>query len=151
MDARHYFKGSIVIGDPLFFVKSDEDWEISEYGQHLSKLGFTAYMVIDFPVDPQIAVNEKNKDIIGGICQDSGIIAVVYKNELELYNPDYERSFLGKENRTVIDDFDGEIEYKTVFVIADGYEDTDTVISGHGNISFRSCYEDDMALKQHCI
>ena len=101
-------------------------------------------MIMDFPVDPQIAVNDKTKDIIGEICQDSGIIAVVYKNELESYNPDYERSFFSKENRTVIDDFDGEIEYKTVTVITDGFEDTDTMISGDGNISFKSCYEDDL-------
>ena len=57
MGARHYFKGSIVIGDPLYFVSSDEDREMSEYGQHLSKIGFTHYVVMDFPVDPQIAVN----------------------------------------------------------------------------------------------
>ena len=143
MGARHYFKGSIVIGDPLYFVSSDEDWETSECGQHLSKLGFTAYMVMDFPVDPQIAVNDETKDIIGGIRQDSGIIAVVYKNELESYNPDYERSFFRKENRTVIDDFEGEIEYETVPVVIDGFEDTDTTISGNGNISFQLCYEDD--------
>ena len=144
MGVRHYFKGSIVIGDPLYFVKSDEDWEVSEYGRNLSKLGVTGYMVMDFPVDPQIAVNEKTKDIIGGICQESGIIAVIYKNELESYNPNYEKSFFSKENRTVIDDFDGEIEYKTVTAVIDGYEDTDTVISGHGNISFISCYEDNL-------
>ena len=144
MGTRHYFKGSIVIGDPLFFVKTDEDWETSEYGLRLSKLGFTGYMVMDFPLDPQIAVNDTTKDIIGGICQDSGIIAVVYKNELESYNPYYERSFFRKENRTIIDDFDGEIEYNTVPVVTDGYKDTDTVISGHGNISFKSCYEDDL-------
>ena len=142
MCVRQYFNGSIVIGDPLYFVSSDEDWQMSEYGQHLSKLGFTAYMIMDFPVDPQIAVNDKTNDVIGGISQISGIIAVVYKSELESYNPDYERAFFSKENRMVIDDFEGEIEYKTVS--ADGYEDADTVISGHGNISFRSCYEDDL-------
>ena len=69
---------------------------------------------------------------------------MVYKNELESYNPDYEKSFLSKENRTVINDFDGEIGYKTVSVVMDGYVDTDTIISGHGNISFSSCYEDDL-------
>ena len=144
MGTRHYFKGSIVIGDPLYFVKSDEDWETSGCGQHLSKLGFTGYMVMYFQIDPQIAVNDNTKDIIGGICQDSGIIAVVYKNELESYNPDYERAFFSKENRTIIDDFDGEIEYKTVPVITDGFEDTDTIISGDGSISFKLCYEDDL-------
>lgn len=101
-------------------------------------------MVIDFPDDPQIVINDQTNAIIGGICQDSGIIVVVYKNELESYNPNYESSFFGKENRTIIDDFDGEIEYKTVPVIIDGYEDIDTIISGQGNISFKSCYEEDL-------
>ena len=144
MSMKQYFKGSIVIGDPSYFVNSDEDWKISEYGQSLSKLGFTNYMVIDFPDDPQIVINDKTNAIIGGICQDSGIIVVVYKNELESYNPNYESSFFSKENRTIIDDFDGEIEYKTVPFIIDGYEDIDTIISGQGNISFKSCYEEDL-------
>ena len=112
MDTRHYFKGCIVIGDPLYFVKSDEDWKTSEYGQHLSKLGFTGYMVMDFPVDPQIAVNKKTKDIIGGICQDSGIIAVVYKNELESYNPDYERSFSAKRTEPSLMILTGKLNIK---------------------------------------
>ena len=47
-----------------------------------------------FPDDPQIVINDKTNDIIGGICQDSGVIVVVYKNELESYNPDYESFFI---------------------------------------------------------
>lgn len=144
MSMKQHFKGSIVIGDPSYFINSDEDWERSEYGQRLDHLGFTDYMIIDFPDDPQIVIDDKTKATIGGICQDSGVIAVVYKNELAAHNPNYEESFFSKKNRTIIDDFDGEIEYKTVPVVIDGYEDSDTIISGHGNISFQSCYEDDL-------
>ena len=144
MSAKQHFKGSIVIGDPSYFVNSDADWELSEYGQRLDKLGFTDHMVIDFPDDPQIVIHTETKEILGGICQDSGVIAVVYKDELAAYDPDYEKSFFSARNRTVIENFDGEITHKTVPVTLDGYEDTDTVISGQGNISFRSCYEDDL-------
>lgn len=144
MGAKKRFKGSIVIGDPSYFVNSEDDWELCEYGEQLGKLGFSDYLLIDFPDDPQVVINEATQEVLGGICQDSGIIAVVYKNELEAYNSDYEKSFFSKDNRTIIENFEGEIEYKTVPVVIDGYEDEDTIISGNGNINFRSCYEDDL-------
>ena len=65
-----------------------------KYGEQLSNLGFSEYLFIEFPDDPQIVINDKTNDIIGGICQDSGVIVVVYKNELESYNPDYESFFI---------------------------------------------------------
>lgn len=38
------FKGDIVITDPCYVV-NDEDWEFSEYGDRVDKLGFTDYLV----------------------------------------------------------------------------------------------------------
>lgn len=142
METSKNFKGSIVIGDPSYFIKDDHDWEASEYGHNLSNIGFSYYFIIEFPDDSQIVINEDTKDTLGGICQDSGTIAVIYKHELETYNPDYEQDFFDENNRTIIENFDGNIGYKTVPVVVDGYEDEDTIISGRGNINFTSCYED---------
>lgn len=144
MNMKQYFKGSIVIGDPSYFVNSEEDWKLCEYGKQLEKIGFSDYLYIEFQDDPQIIINEITHKILGGICQDSGVIVVVYKNELASYNSDYEKSFFSKENRTIIEDFEGEIKYEAVSVVIDGDEDIDTIISGNGNIKFRSCYEDDL-------
>lgn len=144
MGKKQYFKGSIVIGDPSYFVNSESDWELCEFGKRLDELGLSDYLFIEFPDDPQIVINEKTREILGGICQDSGIISIVYKKELESYNPDYEKSFFSKNNRTIINDFEGEIEYRTVPLDINGYSDTDTVITGNGNITFKSCYEEDM-------
>ena len=144
MGKKQYFKGSIVIGDPSYFVNSESDWELCEFGKRLDELGFSDYLFIEFPDDPQIVINEKTREILGGICQDSGIISIVYKKELESYNPDYEKSFFSKNNRTIINDFEGEIEYRTVPLDINGYSDTDTVITGNGNITFKSCYEEDV-------
>ena len=127
MKDRQSFKGSIVIGDPSYFVKSEEDCELCGYGSELEKIGFTDTLTVDFPDDPQTVVNTATKEILGWICQDSGTIAVVYKKELEAYDPDYEQAFCSIENRAVIDDFEGEAGYKTV--------NGDTVIYGNGNIS----------------
>lgn len=143
MNTKQHFKGSIVIGDPSYFINTDEDWELCEYGKRLDKIGFSDYLFIEFPDDPQVVINEKTHEILGGICQDSGVVAVVYKNELESYNSGYEKAFFSKKNRTIIENYDGDIEYKTVPVVVNGYKDTDTIISGNGNITFRSCYEED--------
>lgn len=34
--------------------------------------------------------------------------------------------------------------YKTVSVIVNGHDDHDTIVLGKGNISFKSCYEEDL-------
>ena len=44
------FKGSIVIGDPSYFIKTEDDWERCEYGSNLAVLGFTDYLYLDFPI-----------------------------------------------------------------------------------------------------
>ena len=85
------FKGSIVIGDPCYFVK-EEDWELCEFGDRMDKIGFSDYMTIRFPDDPQVVIDEKTGDLFGGICQDSGYIVVVYLDELKEYNADYEKA-----------------------------------------------------------
>ena len=87
------FKGSIVIGDPSYFIKNEDDWERCEYGSNLAVLGFTDYLYLDFPDDPQIVINSDTGEVLGGFCQDSCTVAVVYKSELEKYNPDYEKDF----------------------------------------------------------
>ena len=139
------FKGSIVIGDPSYFIKSDDDYQRCEYGKKLSVLGFSDYLYLEFPDDPQIVINTDTGKVLGGICQDSCSVAVVYKSELEKHNPNYEEAFGDKSNRTVIEDFDGEIDCEIVPAETDYGTDTDTVITGTGNINFRSCYEEDLS------
>ncbi|MBQ4488123.1 MAG: hypothetical protein II944_02305 [Ruminobacter sp.] len=143
---KKFFKGSIVIGDPGYFIKSDEDWEKCKFGKELSALGFTDFLLIEFPDDPQVVIDTDTQKVLGGICQDSCELVIVYKEELEKYNPDYEADFFDKSNRTIIDDFTGYIEHKVVPVTIDGDNYEDTVITGTGNINFRSCYEEDLSV-----
>lgn len=137
------FKGDIVIGDPCNIVKSDEDWALCEYGERMDKLGFTDFLCVEFPDDPPIVIDD-NGNKLGAFCQDSGVIAVVYLSELEKYNPDYEKGFFDEDNRAIIRSFDGKVGYRIEPVNIDGYEDTDTVIFGEGNINFKTAYEEDL-------
>lgn len=139
MENSKYFKGSIVIGDPSYFVNNEEDWQKCEYGEAMDKLGFTDFMFIEFPDDPPKVRNKKTGEIYGGICQDSGVVVVVYKHELEKYNPDYEKGFFSKDNRAIIEDFEGVVSVTEESI----GEYTDTVIKGTGNLEFESFYEED--------
>ena len=68
----------------------------------------------------------------------------MYLSELEKYNPDYEKGFFDEDNRAIIRSFDGKVGYRIEPVNIDGYEDTDTVIFGEGNINFKTAYEEDL-------
>ena len=139
MENSKNFKGSIVIGDPSYFANSEDDWQKCEYGEAMDKLGFTDYMFIEFPDDPPKVRIKKTGEICGGICQDSGVVVVVYKHELEKYNRDYEKGFFSKDNRAIIEDFEGVVSVTEESI----GEYTDTVIKGTGNLEFESFYEED--------
>ncbi|WP_026508510.1 hypothetical protein [Butyrivibrio sp. MC2013] len=139
MSDKVCFNGSIVIADPCYFMNSDEDWEKCGYGEHMNELGFTDFMRIDFPDDPKRVINKATGKLIGEFCQDSGVIVIVYKDELQAYNPDYEKSFGSNSNRTIIEGFNGKISFNVEEVTdEEGYEDIDTNIVGDGNISFET-------------
>ena len=63
------FKGSIVIGDPSYFIKTEDDWERCEYGSNLAVLGFTDYLYLDFPDDPQIVINSDTGEVLNSNFQ----------------------------------------------------------------------------------
>lgn len=140
MSNSKFFKGSIIITDPSYFISNDEDWKKCNYGDELTVLGFTDYLFLEFPDDPQVVKNMSTNEKIGGLCQDSGCLVVVYKQELEKYNPDYKKSIGSDENYTMVKDFEGEI---SSMIVPYGKDDFDTIISGKGSINFKSCYEDD--------
>ena len=91
----------------------------------------TDFMFIEFPDDPPKVRNKKTGD--------SGVVVVVYKHELEKYNPDYEKGFFSKDNRAIIEDFEGVVSVTEESI----GEYTDTVIKGTGNLEFESFYEED--------
>ncbi|MDE7300952.1 MAG: hypothetical protein K2N47_02155 [Clostridia bacterium] len=130
------FNGTIIIGDPCEIVKSDEDWQLCEYGKHLDRLGFTDYLYI---VSDEVAPIVKGDlgNILGSFCTDSGIVVVALLDELLKYNPtfDMHKHIYYKDNWTVIENFNGTVNY---------YEnDENTYIEGKGNINFITVYEDD--------
>lgn len=149
------FKGDIIITDPCYFIK-DEDWENSDYGQELDKLGFKnyfcedtlygdwlcgTYRLYDY-TDPISVIDSMNvifgegwtinieSPKLGEFSADAGLVGVFLLDEVRKYNPEID-TFIKEHPRcvTTIPNFDGEVE---------GYIDEDNKmhICGMGNITF---------------
>ena len=149
------FKGDIIITDPCYFIK-DEDWENSDYGQELDRLGFEnyfcentlygdwicgTYRLGDY-TDPISIIDAMNiifsegwtinmeSPKLGEFTADAGLVGVFLLDEVRKYNPEID-TFI-KEHPgyvTIIPNFDGDIEY---YIDENG----EMHIYGTGNITF---------------
>lgn len=149
------FKGDIIITDPCYFIK-DEDWENSDYGQELDKLGFEnyfcentlygdwicgTYRLGDY-IDPISIIDAMNiifdegwtinmeSPKLGEFTADAGLVGVFLLDEVRKYNPEID-TFI-KEHPgcvTIIPNFDGEVEYYID-------KNNEMHIYGTGNITF---------------
>lgn len=127
------FTGTIIITDPCYLC-TDDDYEQTNYGSELDKLGFTNYLVEDTGYgDWCNAIFQDNGTKLGNFCADSGQVCVVLAEELIKYNPEF-KQVIEKPSTwcTVIRDFDGEVEIDTS-------DSNWTMIYGKGNINFSSC------------
>ncbi len=127
MQNKLKINGDIIIGDPCEMVKSEEDWEICEYGSRMDKLGINNFMCVEYEEDAPDVIDE-NGNIIGSLCTDSGMIVVTKLIDLLNYDPEFNQHITYPENWTVIKNFNGDIEVR---------ENDDSVqLIGKGNISF---------------
>ena len=107
-------------------------------------LGFTDFLLIEFPDDNQLVIDSDTNEVLGEICQDSCQLVVVYKDELSKYRNDYEEAFRYQENRAIIDDFNGKVGYRIEEVTIEDETYEDTIVYGDGNRRFRSYDKSDV-------
>ena len=105
-----FFKGDIIITDPMYIVKSEEDWQRCEYGEKLDELGIFTYITAgngdEFASD---IVSLDTHESLGELGSDSCMISVMLLREVRRYNFDFDKD-LGKHCYTIIEDFDGEVQ-----------------------------------------
>lgn len=143
------FKGTIIITDPCYIDNDHILWDSENFdifsGRGLQKFGFTDYIwdttvygdwsCTTFELKSE-AVNksigalsiEDMKSQLGNFCADAGLVGVFYLEEVLKFNPTFDYHIERKWTTTLIEDFDGEIEY-IVF-------DDEVFIKGTGNINF---------------
>lgn len=105
-----YFKGDIIITDPMYIVKSEEDWHRCEYGEKLEALKIFTYITSgngdEFASD---VISLDTPERLGEFGSDSCMVSVMLLSEVRQYNFDFDKD-LGKHCYTIIKDFDGEVQ-----------------------------------------
>lgn len=130
---QQQFNGTIIITDPCY-IMNNEDYDKTNYGKELNKLGFTTYLVANTGYGDwtnEIAQDSTGTSL-GQFCADSGQVCVVLKEEIEK-NPACLKEFssLQKHCYTEIKDFNGVVVISTM-------NPNWTMIHGKGNIDFHS-------------
>lgn len=115
------YKGTLIITDPCYIVKSDEDWHLCEFGERLDLLGIPTFLSCDRLPSAGFVRNLTEDRIIGEYCTDSCVTSIMSYDELMAYYPDCLKN-LAQHCYTLISDFDGEVAIiedvkgKTAFV-----------------------------------
>ena len=154
-----YFKGDIIITDPCYVCKKDnDDWDKSNFGYNLNRLGISNFITTDTLYGDWgcHTFNKDTKEVIGQFCADAGLVTVCLLDEVLKYNPDFKQNYMVKRPWcvTIIKDFDGtvsfiqrhiEYEYTSDYIRDDGTvvwkkgdigNDVDLIVEGTGNVNF---------------
>ena len=133
-----FFKGDIIITDPMYILKSEEDWHRCEYGENLEALNIFTYITSghgdEFASD---VISLDAQERLGEFCSDSCMVSVMLLNEVRQYNSDFDKD-LGKHCYTVVEEFNGEVQ---LIEMEEPDDDGQRVyFVGKGNKNFRTDY-----------
>lgn len=127
------FDGDIIITDPCYVAK-DEDWPAFYENPPMSK-----YMIRDTIYGDWGCTcwNTNTKEEIGQFCADAGLVGVFSREEVNKYNPEFEKEYGNRKwCWTLIENFKGEVQFivkKTRFKYAGEWcDDFYVKVHGHG-------------------
>lgn len=120
------FDGDIIITDPCYIMKEDDDWATCGYGENMEALGITHYMTRDTLYGDWSCTtfDTDTKEAIGKFCADAGLVSVLLLDEVLKYNPHYNDHLKNKWTVTWIKDFKGTVEFVVKHI--EGYYEEDT-------------------------
>lgn len=133
------FKGNIIITDPCYIIRAehhgtkpitDDDWEACDYGKNMEVLGIKNYICRDTIYGDWSCTtyNSNTNEEIGRFCADAGMVAVFLLDEVLKYNPDFDYHTERPWTTTLINGFDGEVNFEV--------EEDEVRVVGKGNIDF---------------
>lgn len=126
------FKGDIIITDPCYIVKDEDDYKV-DYNNLEESIGLCGISSKTIYGDWSCTVFDYNGKELGNFCADAGMVGVFnLKNVLE-YNPEFDYHINKPWTTALIKDFDGEI-----FILCklDETNEPYITIEGKGNIDF---------------
>ena len=136
-----FFKGDIIITDPMYIIKCEEDWHRCEYGEKLEVLNIGTYLTSGHgDCMPPHVISSDTCAQFGEFCSDSCMVSVMLLSEVRAYNPEFDKD-LEPHCFTIIEDFEGEV---TLFEEEiDGGADFEAYFEGKGNKNFKTDWLDD--------
>ena len=135
-----FFKGDIIITDPMYIMKSEEDWNLCEYGGNLEALNICTYITSGHgdEIGSDVVSLDTSKKL-GEFCSDSWMVSIMSLAEVKEYNSDFDKE-LGKHCYTIIKNFEGEVQ---LFEMEeDDGTDQRLYFMGKGNKNFRTDFFD---------
>ena len=135
-----FFKGDVIITDPMYIVKCEEDWHSCAYGENLEALNIRTYITSAHGDEfGSGVISLDTPERLGEFCSDSCMVSVMLLSEVRQYHPDFDKD-LGKHCYTIIEDFEGKID------LFEMDEDDGTgqrvYFAGKGNKNFRTDFFD---------
>ena len=130
---------TIIITDPCYITKNDEDWDNCEYGDYMDVLeGITNYessntIYGDWSCtiyEGDIEQHSDNNKKLGKFCADAGMVAVFELDEVLKYNPNFNYHITKPWTTTIIHNFTGEITIENI--------DDSIHVVGKGSVNFYS-------------
>ena len=139
------FDGDIIITDPCYVVRDedmyDNDWQESEYGERLDKLGINHFMTRDtiFGDWSCSVFNTNTGRKIGSFCADAGLVSVMSLEEVLQYNPEFNYHTDKKWTTALIKNFKGTVQF--IVKEVKWYLDEDTSYGKKGDEFTDYCVE----------
>lgn len=126
LDMSMEFDGDIIITDPCYIMREDDDWATCAYGENMEALGITHYMTRDTLYGDWSCTtfDTDTKEAIGEFCADAGLVSVFLLDEVLKYNPDYDWHITKPFTVTMIKDFKGTVVFAVKHI--EGYYEEDT-------------------------
>lgn len=120
------FDGDIIITDPCYIMKEDDDWATCAYGENMEALGMTHCMTRDTLYGDWSCTtfNTDTKEAIGEFCADAGLVSVLLLDEVLKYNPGFDYHLNKKWTTTWIKNFKGTVQF--VVKHTEGYREMDS-------------------------
>lgn len=120
-----FFDGDIIITDPCYIIREDNDWGKCGYGSNMEMLGIKNYITRDTLYGDWSCTtfNSDTKEVIGEFCADAGLVSVFDLAEVLAYNPDFDYHTERTWTTTLVKDFKGTVQF-VVKHIEGVYENT---------------------------
>ena len=154
--ATEYFDGDIIITDPCYLIRDDrrDDWQLSDYGEDMSILGFSTYLsqwtligdwdcnVFQGTVSDVWTPVPSNRKI-GSFSADACRVGVFYLRDILKYNPSFNMHITHPWCVCRFKEFKGSVNFIT---LPDPDGDETLLVTGSGTLDFfsRESYWDDV-------